>query len=165
VPRSRSPAKAFECEEDHHQRQHDLEDEGHGQFTETLGQGRVFSRPVQHFVLLVRLQPDGHARIGFDAGVEERRRQTRLERVESIVRRRVWVLWLLRVPAGLFGGLRGALLRDEFALIVGAGEEGDGEKRQHDRSGPTETAVAEHFDEFLAGNGGNHGDQACMVSR
>ena len=81
------------------------------------------------------------------------------------MRCRMRILGFLSIPAGLFGGLGGTLLRDKFDLIIGAGEERDRQEGEDDACGPMEAAVAAHFDEFLAGDGGDHGGQSCMVAR
>jgi hypothetical protein len=124
--------KRIEHEKDDDERQNDLDDEGDGQLAKPLGERCVLARPVQHFVLLMRLEPHCNARIRLNAGIKKGRRETRLERVEPVMRRGVRILRLLRMPARLLSGLRGTLLGHELALIIGAGKERESEERQHD---------------------------------
>ncbi len=82
-------------QQDYEERQQDLQRVGDGQLTEPGKLGHIVGRTIVGAVLLVRFQPDGHALVAGNPGIEKRQRCHRAERIDPVVRGRVGVLFSL----------------------------------------------------------------------
>jgi hypothetical protein len=90
--------ESAEPEQDDQQGHQQLQRGGRRECAEPLCAGGVLRGPELILVLLVRFQPRRHTHIRIDTIVERGERGARLERVDAVMRRRMWILRRLRQP-------------------------------------------------------------------